>query len=142
MLDPDWDERGALLGTLPTTGRSRRRGRELCPAARSRRRRGRFAVADAYQRRGIGTRLLEQLAQRAASVGIERFVAEVMADNRDMLGVFEAVGFELTRELAGGEIEVEFPLAATEGFETSVAERDHVAVTASLRRSSSRTAWP
>ena len=50
-----------------------------------------------------------------------------------MLGVFEAVGFELTRELAGGEIEVQFPIAPTERYETRVAERDHLAVVASLR---------
>ena len=37
-----------------------------------------FVVADELQRRGIGTRLLEQLAARAAAVGIERFVAEVL----------------------------------------------------------------
>ena len=134
VLDPDWEERGALLGALMGDD-----GEEVVAVANYVRLRdpmvaeAAFAVADGYQRRGIGTRLLEQLAQRAAAVGIERFVAEVMADNRDMLGVFEAVGFELTRELGGGEIEVEFPLAATEAFETSVAERDHVAVTASVR---------
>jgi acetyl coenzyme A synthetase (ADP forming)-like protein len=134
LLDPDWEERGALLGAVTGEG-----GEEVVAVANYVRLRDRtaaeaaFAVADAYQRRGIGTRLLEQLAQRAASVGIERFVAEVMADNRDMLGVFEAVGFELSRELAGGEIEVEFPIAATEAYEARLAERDHVAVTASLR---------
>jgi RimJ/RimL family protein N-acetyltransferase len=37
-----------------------------------------FAVADDYQRRGIGTRLLEQLAARAAELGVERFVAETL----------------------------------------------------------------
>ena len=57
-----------------------------------------FAVADEYQRRGIGTRLLEQLAALAGGLGIERFVAEVLPDNRQMLGVFEAVGFAVTRE--------------------------------------------
>ena len=92
-----------------------------------------FAVADAHQRRGIGTRLLERLADRASEVGIERFVAEVMADNRDMLGVFEAVGFELARELEGGELEVQFPIASTERYRERVEERDHAAVTASLR---------
>ena len=92
-----------------------------------------FAVADTFQRRGVGTRLVEQLAERAARHGIERFVAEVLPDNRRMLGVFEALGFELTRELAGGEVEITFPIARTERFEELLAERDHVAVTASLR---------
>ena len=134
LLEPDWEERGALLGTFTNDGRDevvavanyvRLRDPALAEAA--------FAVADAYQRRGVGTRLLEQLARRAAGVGVERFLAEVMADNRDMLGVFEAAGFELTRELLGGEVEVEFPIASTERFEARVAERDHIAVTASLR---------
>ena len=60
-------------------------------------------------------------------------MAEVLPDNRRMLGVFEALGFELTRELAGGEVEITFPIARTERFEELLAERDHVAVTASLR---------
>ena len=134
LLDSDWVERGALLGTFEDAGREhvvavanyvRLRDPVVAEAA--------FVVADAYQRQGIGMRLLEQLAIRAAAVGIERFLAEVMAENRDMIGVFEAVGFELTRELGGGEIEVEFPIAPTELYEARVEERDHVAVTASLR---------
>ena len=50
-----------------------------------------------------------------------------------MLGVFEALGFELSRVLAGGNVEVTFPIARTEPYEARLAERDHVAVTASLR---------
>ena len=50
-----------------------------------------------------------------------------------MLGVFERAGFELTRELAGGVVEVQFPIGLTERFELSVEERDHTAVVASLR---------
>jgi acetyl coenzyme A synthetase (ADP forming)-like protein len=134
LLEPDWEERGALLGTLAdedgervvaVANYVRLRDRSLAEVA--------FAVADAHQRRGIGTRLLEQLAVRAAAVGIERFVAEVLPDNRNMVGVFEAVGFELTRELESGELEVEFPIAPTQRYESLVEERDHLAVTASLR---------
>ena len=134
LLESDWEERGALLGTLAegdaeqvvaVANYVRFRDPTLAEAA--------FAVADAHQRRGIGTRLLEQLAVRAGAAGIERFVAEVLPRNREMLGVFEAVGFELARELQGGEVEVEFPIAATERYEASVAERDHTAVVASLR---------
>src|SRR5215207_5755633 len=89
-----------------------------------------FAVADDYQRRGIGTRLLEQLAARAGALGVERFLAEVLSDNRQMLGVFEAVGFAVTRGVAGGEVELTFPIATTERYLES---RDHEAVVASLR---------
>jgi acetate---CoA ligase (ADP-forming) len=134
LLDPDWVERGALLGALADEGGERivaignyvrLRDPALAESA--------FAVADEEQGRGIGTRLLERLAARAASVGIERFVAEVLSENRSMLGVFERAGFELTRELAGGVVEVQFPIALTERFELSVEERDHTAVVASLR---------
>ena len=134
LLEPDWTERGALIGAL-TDGDGERivavgnyvrlRDPALAESA--------FAVADAEQGRGIGTRLLERLAARAAEVGIERFVAEVLPDNRSMLGVFERAGFELKRELSGGVVEVQFPIAATERFEQSVEARDHTAVVASLR---------
>jgi acetate---CoA ligase (ADP-forming) len=134
VLEPDWHERGALLGTLVEDGDERvvaignyvrLRDPALAEAA--------FTVADEHQGRGVGTRLLEQLAERAAAVGIERFVAEVLPDNRSMLGVFEKAGFELTRELEGGELEVQFPIAPTETYRERVEERDHTAVTASLR---------
>ena len=92
-----------------------------------------FAVADEHQRRGIGTRLLEQLAALAGALGVERFVADVLPDNREMLGVFEAVGFEATRDVGGGEVELTFPITPTERYLESVASRDHLAVVASLR---------
>jgi acetyl coenzyme A synthetase (ADP forming)-like protein len=92
-----------------------------------------FAVADEHQARGIGTRLLEQLASRAAKAGIERFVAEVLPENRPMLGVFEGAGLEISRELEGGEVEVQFPIAPSEGYRQRIDERDHLAVTASLQ---------
>jgi acetyl coenzyme A synthetase (ADP forming)-like protein len=134
LLEPDWSERGALLGVLVEDGAehvvavanyTRLRDPAFAEAA--------FAVADAHQGRGIGTRLLEQLAAGAARVGIERFVAEVLPGNQKMLGVFEAAGFRLARKLESGEIEVQFPIAATESYRERVEERDHVAVTESLR---------
>jgi acetate---CoA ligase (ADP-forming) len=133
VVEPDWHERGSLLGALvdddgervvAVANYVRLRDPGLAEAA--------FAVADEHQGRGIGTRLLEQLAQRAAEVGIERFVAEVLPDNRAMLGVFEAAGFELTRELESGEFEVQFPIAPTEVYREHVDARDHEAVVASL----------
>jgi acetyl coenzyme A synthetase (ADP forming)-like protein len=130
FLRSDWTERGSLMGTLE--GRivalaSYVRLRDPATAEIA------FAVADSEQGRGIGTRLLEQLALRGAEAGIGNFVAEVMAENRAALAVFADAGFEVVRELDRGEVELRFPIAATDGFRTRVEERDHVAVAASLR---------
>ena len=134
LVDPDWDERGALVGVAGEPGEEtiigvgnyvRLRNRRVAEAA--------FAVADDWQRRGVGTRLLEQLASRAGESGIDAFVAEVLADNASMLAVFENIGFKPTRTLEGGVVEVRFPIAKTVAFTDRVDQRDHVAVTASLR---------
>lgn len=134
LLEPDWSERGALVGTFAEDGGERvvavgnyERLRDPLVAEAA------FAVADEFQRRGVGTRLVEQLAERAGRQGIERFVAEVLPDNRGMIGVFEGLGFEVSRHLAGGEVEIQFPIAMTEEYEERIDERDHIAVTASLR---------
>jgi acetate---CoA ligase (ADP-forming) len=129
-LDSDWVERGALVGMLDDrvvalANYVRLRDQRAAEAA--------FVVADELQGHGAGTRLLEQLAARASVEGIEKFVAEVLADNTQMLSVFTSAGFEVTRELESGEVEVRFPIAATEKLRARVDERDHAAVVASLR---------
>jgi acetyl coenzyme A synthetase (ADP forming)-like protein len=135
MLDPNWIDRGALIGSLTDAEGDER----IVAAAEYARLRDpaaaevAFTVADDLQRRGAATRLLERLAARAADVGIERFVADVLPENTAMLGVFRDAGFEVSRTLEGGEIEVRFPIAPTEQFRARVEERDHVAVAASLR---------
>jgi acetate---CoA ligase (ADP-forming) len=135
FVEPDWIDRGALVGVHSDDDGGDRvvalaeyaRLRDPLAAEVA------FAVADEIQGKGAGTRLLEQLAGRAAEAGIERFVAEVMPENRAMLSVFQDAGFEVSRTLAGGEIEVRFPIAPTERYRIRVDERDHVAVAASLR---------
>ncbi len=133
FLDPDGEERGALVGTLTDDGEerivalaswSRLRDPVVAEAA--------FAVEDGLQGKGVGTRLLEQLAESAGAVGIRRFVAEVLPENRPMLRVFADAGFEVTREVSGGAVEVSFPIRQTEEYRARVDERDHVGVVASL----------
>jgi len=129
LLAPDWQERGALLGSLD--------GRIVAVANWVRLRDPRaaeiaFAVDDEFQRRGIGTRLLEQLAARAGDAGIEEVVAEVLHENDKMLGVFRNAGFAVTRAGEGGELEIRLAIAPTDTYREHVAERDHVAVRASL----------
>ena len=55
-----------------------------------------FAVQDHEQGRGLGTVLLEHLARVATTRGIDRFVANVLAENHQMLRVLTDVGFTLT----------------------------------------------
>jgi GNAT superfamily N-acetyltransferase len=91
-----------------------------------------LAVADDDQHRGIGMRMLEQLAAIAAGRGIHRFDAEVMASNRPMLGVLEDVGFAVRRE-GFGELTVSLDITPTPAVLERIDERDHVASVASLR---------
>jgi acetyl coenzyme A synthetase (ADP forming)-like protein len=130
----DGIDRGGLLGSLAEDGGERVVA--LATWARLRDRRSAevaFAVDDSLQGIGVGTRLLEQLAALAGRAGIETFVAEVMPENRAMLGVFADAGFDVSRALAGGTIEVRFPIEPTDAYREAVDERDHVAVVASLR---------
>jgi acetyl coenzyme A synthetase (ADP forming)-like protein len=132
-LEPGPD-RGALIGLLATNG-----GERVAALAEYARLQDpgvaevAFAVADDLQGRGIGTRLLERLAARAATRGVERFVAAVLADNVPMLSVFADAGFELARTGTGGEVEVAFPIAPTDAYRARVDARDHDAVVSSLR---------
>ena len=74
-----------------------------------------FAVADDFQGRGAGTRMLEQLAAIAADRGISRFDAEVMFGNQAMLGVFEGAGFVVRRQASFGELTVSLDITPTRG---------------------------
>ena len=91
-----------------------------------------FAVADADQRRGIGTRMLEQLAAIGADRGIRRFDAFVMAENSLMLGVFNHAGFAVRRQ-GFGEVTVSLDITPTKAALERIDERDHFAAVASLR---------
>jgi acetate---CoA ligase (ADP-forming) len=135
VVEPNWVDSGALIGFLadPDGGErivalaeyARLRDPQVAEVA--------FTIAEELQGRGAATRLLEQLAARAGEVGIESFVAEVLSENTAMFSVFRDAGFEVTRALDGGEVEVRFPIAPTHTFRARVEERDHVAVAASLR---------
>jgi acetyltransferase len=52
-----------------------------------------IAVADAWQRRGIGRALLHRLQRQAAASGICRMVAETLIGNRGMIGLARSAGF-------------------------------------------------
>ncbi len=55
-----------------------------------------IVVADAWQRRGLGRHLLEQLAGLARGAGLETMRGTVMAENAAMLGLARRLGFHVT----------------------------------------------
>ncbi|WBB81790.1 GNAT family N-acetyltransferase [Micromonospora sp. WMMD882] len=73
-----------------------------------------FVVEDAYQGRGIGSVLLEHLADAARRVGVTSFVAEVLPANGAMLRVFADFGYQVRRQFADGVVHLTFPIAPTE----------------------------
>ncbi len=73
-----------------------------------------FVVEDAYQGRGIGSVLLEHLADAARRYGITSFVAEVLPANGAMLRVFADFGYQVQRQFADGVVHLSFPIAPTE----------------------------
>src|SRR5690606_11117793 len=107
----DYDREMALVATRanPQTGE-----REIIGVGRLRRlnndRGAEFAllVSDAFQKQGLGTKLLEKLLDYARDEGIERVMAYMLPENRGMRRIAEQLGFRFAREedLLRAEIEL------------------------------------
>jgi acetyl coenzyme A synthetase (ADP forming)-like protein len=92
-----------------------------------------FAIRDDLQGCGVGTRMLEKLAEVARWNRITRFVAETLSNNKSMLGVFLDSGFEVVSHPDGSVVKLSFPIAATPQFEEHTAARAQKAAWASMR---------
>jgi len=93
-----------------------------------------FVVADAHQGRGIGSVLLEHLAAAAREVGLRRFIAVVLAENTPMIRVFRDAGYEITRHVEYGEVNLEFDVGQTSVTEAVMREREQRAEARSIAR--------
>ncbi len=65
-----------------------------------------FAVRDDYQGRGIGKELLSYLTYLAKRRGLHGFIAEVLLENRNMLHLFENMGFDIQKRISSGAYEL------------------------------------
>jgi acetate---CoA ligase (ADP-forming) len=92
-----------------------------------------FAVADAMQGRGLGTRMLERLAEVGRERGLSAFDAYVLGDNLPMMDVFLQSGFALTQGLDKGVFHVVLDLTPTVLQATAAGRRSQIAAAASLR---------
>jgi acyl-CoA synthetase (NDP forming) len=91
-------------------------------------------VEDAHHGRGIGSVLLEHLADAARASGVARFVAEVLPVNSGMLRVFADAGYQIQRAYADGVVHLEFPIAPTEQSLAVQHRREHTTEAASIAR--------
>ena len=133
FVEPDWEDSGALMGTfsedeleekvVALANFVRLRDPSCAEVA--------FAVADDLQGQGVGTRLLEQLAEiggrgRDHDLRRRRDVRQ-RADAARVRGR----GLRRLRRLESGTTEVRLAIAPTHTYRAAVDERDHVAVAAS-----------
>ncbi|WP_435818202.1 bifunctional acetate--CoA ligase family protein/GNAT family N-acetyltransferase [Micromonospora matsumotoense] len=93
-----------------------------------------FVVEDAHQGRGIGSVLLEHLADAARRAGIGHFVAEVLPTNGAMLRVFADFGYQVQRQFADGVVHLTFPIAPTEATLAVQRGREHRTEARSIAR--------
>jgi acyl-CoA hydrolase/RimJ/RimL family protein N-acetyltransferase len=70
-----------------------------------------FLVQDEWQKKGMGTFLLNYLAQVAKKRGVKRFYAKVLPTNKAMLAVFHNSGYEVRTEFDGEVYSITYDLA-------------------------------
>ena len=92
-----------------------------------------FTIADRAQGCGIGTHLLQKLADVARTRHIDEFRAEVLPENQKMIDVFLCSGFDVKSRSSDGAVHVSFPITQSDGFQTASAERSQKAAWASMR---------
>ena len=68
------------------------------------------AVIDEFQRRGLGSVLLAELARVARVQGILSFQLIVLPENREMLGLLRKMGWIHQARVVGGVYEISFEL--------------------------------
>jgi nucleotide-binding universal stress UspA family protein len=111
----DHHDHEALVAVDPSTGdgvgvaRYVRTGDDVAEAA--------IAVIDDWHGRGVGSRLLDALADRAREEGVTRFEAPVLAGNRGAIAVLERLG-STTKRSQGNEILLDIELPSAPGAGT------------------------
>ena len=111
LTDVDHDRHEALVVQI---------GEELVAMASYHRRRDDPAVADVavlvedeWQHTGLGARLSRQLSRLARSRGVERFHADVLADNRPAIGLVHRMSDVERGRFEAGELAYDLPLRRT-----------------------------
>jgi acyl-CoA synthetase (NDP forming)/RimJ/RimL family protein N-acetyltransferase len=93
-----------------------------------------FLVEDRHHGRGVAQILLEHLAQAAREQGIEKFVAEVLPDNRRMITTFKNAGYHVAGGFEDGVMSLEFPIDPNATAMGVMENREHRAESVSIAK--------
>ncbi|MEU5100539.1 GNAT family N-acetyltransferase [Streptomyces sp. NPDC020996] len=92
-----------------------------------------LAVADDWRHRGVGTLLVEHLADAARADGVTAFTADSLCDDHGPLALVRDLGLHVTRRADGPRVRCTIDLAETEDYLRAVDARGRLADTVSLR---------
>ncbi|MHC4619083.1 MAG: GNAT family N-acetyltransferase [Planctomycetota bacterium] len=73
-----------------------------------------FLVQDEWQKKGMGTFLLEYITQIAKQCGVKRFYAKVLPNNKPMLAIFHNSGYKVNTEFDGEVYNITYDLLKEE----------------------------
>ncbi len=93
-----------------------------------------FVVRDDHQSRGLGAVMLEHLAAAAWEVGLRRFVAEVLPNNRKMMATFREAGYVVSQRMEDGVFHLTFDLEPTDKVLSVRAAREQRSEASSVER--------
>ncbi|HWU32751.1 MAG TPA: GNAT family N-acetyltransferase [Marmoricola sp.] len=92
-----------------------------------------FIVADRWHGLGAGSLLLEHLAALARDRGIDKFIADVLLENRPMLEVFARAGFRSIQSTEQGVTHLELETGASPDYLRAADAREFASERSSLR---------
>jgi len=92
-----------------------------------------FGIEDAYHGKGIGTGLIEGLANVARDHGITVFEGDVLAENERMMAVLKSCGFHIDSQLKHGVYHVTVTITRSRRVEKKEEERERLSTLTSLR---------
>ncbi|MCX6003294.1 MAG: GNAT family N-acetyltransferase, partial [Chloroflexi bacterium] len=91
-----------------------------------------LVVEDAYQRRGVGTSIIEKITAIAREKDIRYFDAGTLTESAEAMKVLEDAGFKKTEEAEHGVLRMVLDLSPNQIAEEKASQREEVATIASL----------
>jgi RimJ/RimL family protein N-acetyltransferase len=96
LTDVDHRDHEALVAVAPGSGQLVGVARFIRDAREPDQAEVAVTVIDSWQRRGLGTALLRELAQRAVAEDVQHLTAEILAENKPMLTLAHRLGYAET----------------------------------------------